>query len=69
MQQTQTTLPWVTQGQMDMAIAAVVGVVTLGCAFCLIEWVVKRPWRKPEVLPPPDRSARRLHLEEWEDTE
>jgi hypothetical protein len=31
------------------------------------EWAWKRHRRKPEILPPPNRSARRLHLEEWED--
>lgn len=63
------TLPWVTQGEMDTALAALIGVIALGCAFCLIEWAVRRQWRKPDILPPPDRSARRVHLEEWEDTE
>jgi hypothetical protein len=43
--------------------------VILAFGFCGIEWLVKRRIQKRDYLPPPDRSARRLHLEEWEDTE
>ena len=63
------TLPWVTQHDLDLAIASIIGVVVLGCAFCFIEWAARRWAGRREILPPPDRSARRIHHEEWEDTE
>jgi hypothetical protein len=51
---------------------ALVLIVTLVLAFGfwgierLVKWLYKP---RPEILPPPDRSARRVHLEEWEDTQ
>lgn len=56
----------------DRTALVLLATVILGFGFWGIEWLAKRglkAWHQPEILPPPDRSARRLHLEEWEDTE
>lgn len=58
----------VSQQTMDLALLAFLGAVVLGCGLAGMEWAIRRLTR-PEILPPPDRSARRLHLEEWEDTQ
>lgn len=52
----------------ELAILSAIGVGLLGGALVGVETLAK--WfSKPEVLPPPDRSARRLHVEEWEQPE
>jgi hypothetical protein len=51
---------------LGMVMVSLIGAGGVLGLWCLAAWLVKG---KPEILPPPDRSARRLYLEEWEDTQ